>query len=68
MKYFIYSFIWRVRGEDGFKNAGTGIIECESLVEVYEHAIMQPEVWALTHCAEITKEEYDEAKKKGTIG
>ena len=48
---------------------GTGLVETENgIVGVYEHVINQPEKWCLTHVHELTKCEYDNAKKAGIIG
>ena len=65
MKYYFFSYIWeRVKTGDrgfgmdlkSFSNGMTGL---------YEHISKRPigEHWCLTHVAEVTKEEYEKAKK-----
>ena len=67
MKYFIYSFIWKRPGGQ-FNSSGTSLFAGESVVDLYEFNIKQPEEWVITHCQEITKEEYDRADENGIIG
>lgn len=67
MKYYVYSFIWKTKGSSSW-NAGTGLQECESVVEFFETIASQPEDWAVTSFAEITKAEYKAGIEKGIIG
>ena len=67
MKYFVYSFLWK-SPMHGFINSGNGLFAGKSIIDLYEHNISQPEQWVMTHCQEITQEEYDQATEKGIIG
>lgn len=68
MKYFVYSFLWRNRADDSFKNCSTFLFEGKSVIDLYEHAVKQPEYWCITSVTEITKEEYESAISNGKIG
>ena len=65
MKYYIYSYYW---GTNGPTWGATGLGEFKNMVELYEFIIEQSEDWQLTHVAEITEREYNEAKVNGIIG
>lgn len=67
MKYFVYNYLWRVAGEERW-SVGTDLMKCESVIEVYESSVNQPEIWSIQSICEITKKEYDAAKKKGLLG
>jgi hypothetical protein len=67
MKYYVYSFIWKIKGSSTW-NAGTGFFEANSVVELFEMTVKQPETWAITSFSEITKQEYDLGKSRGIIG
>ena len=47
---------------------GTGFGKFESIVDLYEHLVKQPENICLTHVNGITKEEYKIVKERGVIG
>ena len=66
-KYFIYTYIWkRSLGEHSSYAMGYGGFK--NIIMLYEFVAKQPEYWALTHVAEITKEEYNMVKERGHIG
>jgi hypothetical protein len=67
MKYYVYSFIWRNKTSSSW-NAGTGSHACDSVVGLFEHAAQQPEQWAITSYAEVTKEEYESSVARGILG
>lgn len=67
MKYYVYSFIWKTKGSSNW-DAGTGFFEGNNVVELFEHTAQQPETWAITSFAEITKHEYDIGTERGIIG
>lgn len=67
MKYYVYSFIWKTKGSSTW-NAGTRLFEGNSVVELYESSVQQPETWCITSFAEITKAEYEMGYAKGIIG
>ena len=46
--------------EEFVKNSGFDIGAFESVTELFEYIVKQPEVWAVTSVVEITKKEYDE--------
>jgi hypothetical protein len=61
MKYFVYNFIWKRKGHDNL-NFSDGMLEAESILEIYKFAAKQEEYWCLTSISEITKEEYKREK------
>lgn len=67
MKYYVYSFTWKYTGSSTL-NASTGFFEGNNVVELFEHSVQQPESWAITSFAEITKQEYDDGNARGIIG
>jgi hypothetical protein len=67
MKYYVYSFIWKAKDSSTW-NAGTRLFEGNSVVELYENTVQQPEKWCITSFAEITKAEYEMGYAKGIIG
>ena len=67
MKYYVYSFIWKAKDSSTW-NAGTRLFEGNSVVELYENTVQQPEKWCITSFAEITKTEYEMGYAKGIIG
>jgi len=67
MKYYVYSFIWKAKDSSAW-NAGTRLFEGNSVVELYENTVQQPEKWCITSFAEITKAEYEMGYAKGIIG
>ena len=67
MKYYVYSFIWKAKDSSTW-NSGTDLFEGNSVVELYENTVQQPEKWCITSFAEITKAEYDMGCTKGIIG
>ncbi len=67
-QYYVVSYLWQTPKCPRL-NSGTALIETtKGIVGVYERCIGQPESWCLTHVCEITKSEYDQAKRDGHIG
>lgn len=70
MKYFIYFYMWKRKGDAFFSNAGNSLFKTDGgIVELYESVAAEDDyVAVITHVAEITKEEYARAEANGHLG
>lgn len=59
--------MWKRKGSSTW-HSGTDLFEGNSVVELFEHAVQQPETWCITSFAEITKQEYEDGNARGIVG
>lgn len=68
MKYYIYSYMW-TNPQMSQPSFATDVYSgSNGMVGLYEDLIKQSVDICLTHVAEITEEEYDQARSSGIIG